>query len=692
MVYRMKRWPLHKAYFWDTAPFFRLLLPLVTGIALYSLWKGSLVAALFTVLFAYLLFLITGIFKAQSVIKRTATFVSLNIFFVFLSFVLCHLNDVRNDKQWFGATVNTADFYKVRVRETPKEKERTWKLQVEVLESILPDQAQTAKGEAFVYIYKSKKTPLVHKGDTLIVSNKWQPVKNAGNPFEFDYAGYCARNNIYHQQFIGAKEIKEHILANRSDVTYTEKAHEWCMETLEHYIEDEEILGLIQSMLIGDEANLDEGTRRVFSDTGIVHVIAISGGNIAVLFVLVMTLFRWLKHKKYLWLKYTLALPLVWFYVLMAGASPSAVRAAVMFTILALGFVVQRRKDNNSLNQLFATAFILLVAQPMWLHAIGFQLSFIAVLSLILFYRRINRIWIPGNRIVRALWSSVSASVAAEILVAPIVVYYFHSFPVMFIVSNLLAYALLSSVLVLGMAIIAFSSVPAVASVISFVVSLFVGVFLGAIHYLQKYEPYTFHTLRINETELSLLYLVILFITLYLLYRKRLVLLSGAAVLVLLFISLSIDWARDKKQRRLVVYNIGKWSYIELLEGNSNHILVAPDFEKVDHVVMPAHIGWQVPWGDYKKGIVQVGIADKHVHLLYDTSYFRQGAKQIDCAIIAYKAKTKDLRLIDSLLHPETIVISYSMPARQLNNWKAICSEKGIRLHSMQDGAFILED
>jgi competence protein ComEC len=693
MVYRMKRWPLHKAYFWESAPFFRLLLPLVAGIALYPLWKGSFVVTLFTAVFAYLVFLGSALFKTQNSIKRLTTFLSLNAFFIFLAFTLCFLNDVQNNKQWFGNTINTADFYKVRIVETPTEKESTYKLQVDVLESILPNKTQTAEGKAFLYIYKSKKTPTFHKGDTLVVSNKWQPIKNAGNPFEFDYAAYCKRNNIHYQQFIGPKDIREHRLGNLRDRSYTEAAHEGCMQTLENYVSDKQTLGLIQSMLIGDEVNLDNDTRQVFTETGIVHVIAISGGNIAILFILVMALFSWLRHKKYLWLKYALAMPLVWFYVLMAGASPSAVRAAVMFTLLAIGFVLQKRKDNNSLNQLFATAFILLVAEPMWLYAIGFQLSFIAVLSLILFYKRIYRIYTPTNKILKALWSTAAASIAAEILVAPIVIYYFHTFPLMFIVSNIVAYVLMSCVLILGMAIIAFSFIPVVASAISFIVSLFVGVFLGAIHYLQRYEPLSFHTLRINGPELILLYVLIACIALYFIYRKRLMLVSGIATIILLFISLSIGWARDKEQRRLVVYNVGKLNYVELIEGNTYTVVSSIGEGKIDYIRNPAHIGWQISQmknSDYAIGQLEVG--GKTVRILPDTTYFRRDPMTADYAIIAYRAKLKDLRMIDSLLHPGTIIISYSMPGRQLNDWKAICSEKGIRLHSMQDGAFILED
>ncbi len=688
----MKRWPLHKAQFWETAPFFRLLLPLVAGIVLYPLWKGSLMVALFTMLFAYLLFTATAVFKTQNSVKRIVTFVSLHTFFIFLSFSLCYLNDVRTNKQWYGHTINTADFYKVRITETPVSKESSYKLRVDVLESILPDKTITATGKAFVYAYKGKKLPALYKGDTLLVANKWMPVKNSGNPFEFDYAAYCARNNIYHQQFIGAKDIPEQYKGNESDRTATEAAHDWCMQTLEKYVRNKQTLGLIQSMLIGDEVNLDNDTRQSFTDTGIVHIIAISGGNIAILFVLVMVLFSWLRHKKHLWIKYAVAVPLAWFYVLMAGASPSAVRAALMFTILALGFMLQKRRDANSLNQLFATAFILLVAEPMWLYAIGFQLSFIAVLSLILFYKHIYRIYTPVNKILKAVWGTIAASIAAEILVAPIVIYYFHTFPLMFIVSNVVAYVLMSCVLILGMSVIAFSFVPAMAKLIASVVTWIVDVFQQIISFLQKLEPPLLHTLRLNEIGLLLLYLLIASLAIYLLRRKLIALTCSVTSLVLLFISFAINNHHDKEQKRLVVYNVGKAHHIELISGKSYSVITTVDSlsDKIDYAVQPAHIGWQAMEKQQSPGTV-LNLNGKTISILTDT-LTTADARDVDYAIIAYRAKLKHLRMIDSLLHPEAIVLSYSMFGNQLSNWKALCEQAGIKVYTMQDGAFILED
>ena len=688
----MKRWPRQKAHFWETAPFFRLLLPLIAGILLYPLWKGSNTVALFTAGFSYLLFIAVAAFKVQSGLRQLVTFLSLHGFVFFFSFSLCYFNDVRNRKDWFGQHVNTADLFVVRLTEAPAEKEKVWKLEVEVLETILPRDAHAVNGKAFIYAYKDKALPAFHKGDTLLVPNLWEPIQNPGNPFEFNYAQYCSRNNIYYAQYIAAKDILVKGASAKADLSFAEAAHDWCMQVLQQYITDKQALGLVQSMLIGDEVNLDSDLRDAFSETGIVHVIAISGGNIAVLFFMVLVLLRWLRHKKYLWLKYALALPLVWFYVLMAGSSPSAVRAALMFSLLALGFILQRRLSANSLNHLFATAFILLLAQPMWLYAIGFQLSFVAVLSLILFYRHIYRWYVPANKVARALWSVIAASLSAEVLIFPLVIYYFHTFPLLFIVSNVLAYLLMGLVLVLGISVIALSFIPAVASLLASLVSAIVAFFAAVINILRGFEPASFQALRLSEAELFLVYLLVAFLAVYFLQKKASVALLATAAACLLLSSFCFNRYEDIKQQRLVVYNAAKGHHIERIDGETSTVLSTSklDPSKKKYLLSPAHIRWQAlkeTQGDEELLL----LAGRKVLILKGSPFPSADTTPVDEVIIAYDAWIKDLPRVKQIFNPSRIILAQTMSENQLIDWKILCRKEGIHLHPVQEGAYILE-
>src|SRR5690606_35291651 len=148
--------------------------------------------------------------------------------------------------------------------------------------------------------------------------------------------------------------------------------------------------------------------RQAYADTGVVHIVSISGSHTAMLFLVVTWLFFWLRRPGLQWIKYAAGVALVWVYVLVAGAPPSALRSAVMFTVFALSFMTER--GQQPLNTLLMAAFVLLMANPMFLFAIGFQLSFTAVLSLILFYQPIYRLWPQRTLLGRRLWQLTAGS------------------------------------------------------------------------------------------------------------------------------------------------------------------------------------------------------------------------------------------------------------------------------------------
>lgn len=206
----MKRWPLHKAYFWESSPFFRLLLPLIAGILFYSSVGDrilSITIALSFIGVSFLLYILFSFLKIARSIVATLNFLLVNLLLFFTAWSLCYINDIRNSDRWFGKKVGITEAYLARVVDDPAEKEKTWKLRVTVLNSLQAHNITNTKGDAFIYVYKNNKPLSFHKGDTVLVPDKWKAIKNPGNPFEFNYALYCSRNNLFYQQFLSEAVI-----------------------------------------------------------------------------------------------------------------------------------------------------------------------------------------------------------------------------------------------------------------------------------------------------------------------------------------------------------------------------------------------------------------------------------------------------------------------------------------------------
>ena len=598
----MNRWPLNKAYTWESAPFLRLLLPLAVGIMVYDNFpEWNLFNALIVVVLSFAVLAFMARRKANK--GKVILFVAVNCLLACGGHCIAWLNDSGRQPSFYERHCykdNTTCL--ARITAEPADKEHSWKIPVAIIRTIDKDTIPYTKGAGILYIYKDELPMLYHCGDTILLPGKWEQVENAGNPHEFDHARYLRRNNICYQQFCAAKAVRLYAQHNTAEESYTERAHNWCMVQLDRYITDVPTKGLIQAMLLGNEVNLDNDTRQSFSDTGIVHIIAISGGNIMMFFAVIVFLLRWIKNKKYNWIAYVIALPLIWFYVVMAGASPSAIRAAIMFSLLAVGILFS--KNNNSLNQLFATAFILLCAQPMWLYSLGFQLSFVAVLSIIVFYAPVYKFIQPKQEVKMYKWlkwihhkvlETIAASLAAEILVAPLVVYYFHNFPVMFLVANVLAFVFMFIVLLLGMLIIGLSWLPAVATILGTINVWLVGCFNALLKWLQLFNPTAFHFLKLTLPQLVLLYMVIIGVSLLLLRKqKRGLFIALGSMCGLLLLMCTGKWY-SLQQERFVVYNIGKTNHMELISGDHYSVLsqdtVVPS--KIRYATEPAHIQWR---------------------------------------------------------------------------------------------------
>ncbi len=687
----MKRWPLHKAHFWETAPFFRLLLPFAAGILCYDRFFAASDCPTYIVAIACALFILYGtllIVRKRRDVHAGILFAVLQALIFLCGVAIACLSDVRNDKVWFGKESEGGKSYLVRITDAPAEKEHSWKVPVSVLRSIKDGQVFPETGRAFLYLYKDMQPMLLHKGDTILVPDKWQLIHNAGNPSEFDYATYCRRNNVWYQQNCSVKDVRLYATNDVDRAPITERVHDWCMLQLNVYLKDSTAKGLIQAMLLGDEVNLDEELKQSYAATGIIHIIAISGGNVLIFFSVISILLWWLKDRRHLWMKYALALPLVWFYVIMAGAPPSAVRAAIMFSLLA--FSVMLQKNNSNLNTLFAAAFVLLCGEPMWLFSVGFQLSFTAVLSLILFYKPVHKLILPTHKITRGLWSAVTASIAAEILTAPLSIYYFHTFPLLFLVANVAAYIFMGVVLIMGMLIIAASFVPVVATLIGVVVVWLVTVFDHIVNWLQGFNPESFRFLMISGLELWVLYVSIAALAIFLIKKQKAGLFVALGSCCMLLVCLCKDEWTSLQQRSIIVYNTGKANYAELINGKRYAVICNDTLtRKTTYTTTPAHINLHAWRQDSTMDYEIFSIKGRTILVLNRDIQFKDSFP-IDYLIVNFAGKPNVAEL-KRVFSPAVTVVGNNYSRKQQAEISKEFAANGLEVHTTgNDGAFVV--
>ena len=306
------------------------------------------------------------------------------------------------------------------------------------------------------FYVKGKKTPQLDQ--IITVKAAVIPMENKGNPGEFDLKTYWKTKGICGMFFMEEKDyyVKKNIKSNFLTKA-VRQAQTMCMDVLSEHLRGQE-LGIAQALILGDKSLLDYEIRSAFTATGSMHILAVSGLHIGLILQLLLAIVKlgakWIKRSTAI----LFIILLLWFYALMTGFSPSVIRAVFMFSVLT--WTQWKGLQTSSINSLFFTAFIIVLWKPMYLFDIGFQLSYLAMLGIFLFYPKISSIWKPENKILYYLWEGTAIGFAAQVATTPLTLYYFHQFPNYFAIANLGLMGLSSIVLGAGIFILVTHKVP----------------------------------------------------------------------------------------------------------------------------------------------------------------------------------------------------------------------------------------
>ena len=214
---------------------------------------------------------------------------------------------------------------------------------------------------------------------------------------------------------------------------------------------DGDAYAVVAAMALGDKSALTHEIRDTYSVSGASHVLALSGLHLGIIYGLLWLL---LPHRRWPAVSQTVILIAIWLYVLLVGMPVSVVRSAVMLTVYGILSIAHRNK--MSVNALAFTAIVMLLWNPEWLFDIGFQLSFMAVLAILLFVPVFEDMfsaqYLQEHRWIRRVWGLTAVSVSAQIGVAQLIAYYFGRLSTYFLLTNFIV--LPAAYLILGFSLI----------------------------------------------------------------------------------------------------------------------------------------------------------------------------------------------------------------------------------------------
>lgn len=693
----------YQIYLWKKAPFLRLGLPLMAGILLQYYFGFSISFIGLGAISLFLLFLVfTFLSEANRFKLRAVSGVIISLFIIVFGLFLTWQKDIRNNKSWYGNAYSDSSAILITIREPLVEKAKSFKALVTVERVINKGSQEKTSGKLLVYFSKDTLSEKLEHGDQVIVQKKLQAIKNSGNPAAFDYARYCAFQQIYQQVFLKNNEwilVKKQDQASLGKIIFSTR--DYIIKCLEINIAGVNESSLAKALLIGYRVDLDKDLVQAYSNVGVVHLIAISGMHLAFIYYFLVWIFARIPGiKKSSFLKLALILSCLWFFSLLTGAPASVLRAAVMFTFIAIGSSFG--KQNSIYNSLAISAFLLLCYDPFMLWDVGFQLSYLAVLGIVLCEKYIYKWFYFPNKVINAGWKLASVSLAAQVFTLPICVYYFHQFPFLFLLSNLIAIPLSNIALWGAVAVVAVSPFSFAALWLGKALWGFLWLLNHSVLVINSIPFSLWKGLSISPFETILLY-VIFSALLYWLIKKN----SQAFRIALVFFSFFMvnrvyKSGESSRQKKMVVYNISQHSAIDLIDGNSSFFIsdsaVFNDDLLMNYNVKPARTAFLVnksllssPFIYHENKFYQ--FYNKRL-LLIDSSikYYRSAKKmKLDFIIISKNAPIEISNLAANF-DCGNYIFDGSNSLWKIEKWKKECDELHLHSHSVSlQGAFVTD-
>ena len=678
-------------------PALRFLIPIVVGILFqYRFSIGinvlAMVAATASILLIFFSFL--------SIAKRNAlgwiNGLLIHLFLIAIGGALSFTKNISNRSAWVGNYINKETPVIVTLQENVSIKERSYKALATFNAVYNNGVWQPVEGDVLLYFRKDSSKPNVHYGSQIILLKKVTSIVNAGNPGAFNYERYCSFQDIHYQAFLSDNDFT--ILPTEQTSWFANvliNIRTSVLEILKKNIKSQDELSIAEALLIGYRDELDRELVRAYSNTGVVHIIAISGLHLGMIYGLLLFLFKPFNRYKFSKIvKPITIIFILWMFSFIAGTAPSILRSAIMFTCIVIADSLGKR--SNIYNGLAISAIIILIINPFTLWDVGFQLSYSAVLSIVFFSPYVKKWFYFKNKLLKGFWELNAITLSAQVLTLPIVLYHFHQFPNLFLFANIFAVPFSGLILYAELLLLIFSLWLNAASFIGKGIEWAIAVLNKFILNIDALPFAVWESIQISILQAIILFASIIGFSYWLIEKKSKAMLIGLLFLMFFIGFRSIDLMNRNHQQKIIVYNVPKHTAIDLVDGRKlffigDSILKEDGFLRNFHI-KPSRILHRTTESDAVSNITYFNnfilTRNKSIAVV-DSPVFYAGEKiKVDAVII-----TKNPRVyIDKLYQAfdcKQYIFDASNSMWKINKWKQACDSLHLQYHicSLQ-GAF----
>ncbi len=469
-------------------------------------------------------------------------------------------------------------YVKAIVRGEAEEKVKSTAVILEVRQIIKDGKVESTDFKSLTYFPKDSIVQKWQYGDTVIAKLQFSPLPKPMNPYAFDFGKLLSRRLIY-ATAQGDLATVRHFSATKFSVFRSARvAQKRLSETLEKYIVDEKARGFLQAITLGDKTSLSPEVRVDFVKAGVVHVLAVSGLHVGILFLLVNFIFQFLKKtRKRRFVLVAISLLVIWSFSFVSGLSVSILRAAIMFSVLQLSVLSLR--PYRIYNSIAVSIVLLLLINPFYLFELGFQLSYAAVLGIVTFVPIWNRKPLK-NKYLEGFKQLLLVSLAAQLGVAPLVLYYFHQLPTYFLLGNIIVLTLSPFLLGGSLLILLFSQISIIAKPIALIVELLTKFCIFAVNGIATLPKAILLNYSLDFWQMLMIFAILTAIIFYVFKRSKHYF-SLLLIVLLCFGSYTI-WRnyQENRQQIFVVHHLKGKSGYTLISGREAMLFYSKELEE----------------------------------------------------------------------------------------------------------------
>jgi competence protein ComEC len=539
-------------------------------------------------------------------------------------------------------------------------------------------------GRIIVNVQKdSLKNPLII-GSIIRVQTKLEGNKPNKNPNQFDYSKYLANKQIYAQVYCRKSEITINKNLKKDIWYYSGRLHSRIINNLEKAHFNKAEMNVALALILGQQQEISSDIIQDYQYSGATHILSVSGLHVGFIMLFIAFILKPVPNtRKGSAIKlFSILISLAGFAVI-SGLSPPVLRSVVMFSFLAVGNHL--RRSGNIYHTLLVSILLILLFEPYFLFDVGFQLSYIALFSILWLQPLLKDIWIPKNKIAIYIWNALTVSFAAQIGTLPLCLYYFHQFPGLFFVTNIIILPLLSFIMIAGIIVMLFAIFHNPPEILVEIFEKSIYILNQMIHYVATFESFVIRDISFNFYYLLTFYFFIIASTIWFKkpgYNKLVILLM---TIILLQVSFIATKKEIETQQELIVYNVKKNTFISERTGRNVKLFTTDTLSK-NNIFNSYLVG---NFGDLKSTakIKNTLFFNGKKIFIIDSTGIYDDKMQPDILVLTQSPKVNFDRVLEDV-HPKVVIADASNSYAIQKIWKESCLKKNIPFHATAEKGF----